>query len=134
MGPRKCGVCHESQSKYKCPNCVIPYCSLSCFKKHKEIPCEKPISSSEGTLASSLPALNVDEPVYVDEQSEELKQSQFESVALSSEIREALRSVEIQKLICSIDSSKDAESELEKAMQKEEFHMLSQKILSAINP
>ncbi|CAH9073654.1 unnamed protein product [Cuscuta europaea] len=104
MGPRKCGVCDEAQSKYKCPNCVIHYCSLACFKKHKEIPCEKLISSSEGKLASS------------------------------SEIREALRSEEIQKLICSIDSSKDAESELEKAMQKEEFHMLCQKILSAINP
>ncbi|CAH9073652.1 unnamed protein product [Cuscuta europaea] len=134
MGPRKCGVCDEAQSKYKCPNCVIHYCSLACFKKHKEIPCEKLISSSEGKLASTLPALNVDEPVYVHDQSEELKQSQFESLASSSEIREALRSEEIQKLICSIDSSKDAESELEKAMQKEEFHMLCQKILSAINP
>nr|GMD69104.1 zinc finger HIT domain-containing protein 3 [Ipomoea batatas] len=35
MGPKKCGVCEEAQSKYKCPSCLIPYCSLTCFKKHK---------------------------------------------------------------------------------------------------
>ncbi|KAG5514697.1 hypothetical protein RHGRI_035924 [Rhododendron griersonianum] len=47
MGPRKkCGVCDEAESKYKCPNCLIPYCSLVCFKKHKEVPCVKPESSA----------------------------------------------------------------------------------------
>ncbi|XP_058105427.1 uncharacterized protein LOC131248919 isoform X4 [Magnolia sinica] len=44
MGPRQCEVCKEAQSKYKCPSCLIPYCSLPCFKKHKEIPCAKPVS------------------------------------------------------------------------------------------
>nr|GLL42762.1 zinc finger HIT domain-containing protein 3 isoform X1 [Ipomoea trifida] len=47
MGPKKCGVCEEAQSKYKCPSCVIPYCSLTCFKKHKEIPCGIPQPSEE---------------------------------------------------------------------------------------
>ncbi|XP_019165894.1 PREDICTED: zinc finger HIT domain-containing protein 3 isoform X1 [Ipomoea nil] len=135
MGPKKCGVCEEAQSKYKCPSCVIPYCSLTCFKKHKEIPCGKPQPSSEENLASApTPALHVDKPLYVDEPSQVLTQSQLESVASSSEICEALRSEELQKLICNIDSSTDAESDLDKAMQKEEFHILAQKILSTISP
>lgn len=32
----KCLVCDENESKYKCPKCSIPYCSLVCYKKHKE--------------------------------------------------------------------------------------------------
>lgn len=38
-----CCVCNELTNKYKCPKCSSPYCSLICFKKHKEIPCEKEV-------------------------------------------------------------------------------------------
>lgn len=27
-----CGICLESESKYKCPKCTIAYCSLLCYK------------------------------------------------------------------------------------------------------
>lgn len=29
-----CGVCKLNESKYKCPNCEILYCSLACYKSH----------------------------------------------------------------------------------------------------
>lgn len=36
-----CAICTNDSSKYKCPKCKISYCSLSCFKKHKDSPeCE----------------------------------------------------------------------------------------------
>ena len=38
-----CCVCNELTNKYKCPMCIRPYCSLICFKQHKEIPCEPTI-------------------------------------------------------------------------------------------
>ncbi|KAF2233236.1 hypothetical protein EV356DRAFT_577687 [Viridothelium virens] len=31
-----CKVCDEQPSKYKCPQCRIPYCSIGCFKTHKQ--------------------------------------------------------------------------------------------------
>ncbi|GMP90475.1 hypothetical protein CsSME_00041590 [Camellia sinensis var. sinensis] len=120
MGPRKCQVCDEAQSKYKCPTCLIPYCSVVCFKKHKEVPCVKPESSSEAKLTSS------------------------------SEIRDALKDKELQKLIYSIDCSADAENvsvimsallniedanlsltinELNKAMEVEAFRIFYQPLV-----
>ncbi|XP_070495755.1 zinc finger HIT domain-containing protein 3 [Chironomus tepperi] len=30
-----CYVCEKEVSKYKCPACSIQYCSVSCFKTHK---------------------------------------------------------------------------------------------------
>ncbi|KAJ9074016.1 hypothetical protein DSO57_1010572 [Entomophthora muscae] len=36
---KKCEICVENAFKYKCPNCEILYCSVVCFKKHKETPC-----------------------------------------------------------------------------------------------
>lgn len=53
MGPRQCQVCNEAQSKYKCPSCLVPYCSLVCYKKHKEIPCGKPICSEDNLSKNS---------------------------------------------------------------------------------
>ncbi|VDB91300.1 unnamed protein product [Peniophora sp. CBMAI 1063] len=42
MPPRareKCGVCRDSISKYSCPKCSLLYCSISCFKAHKDGGC-----------------------------------------------------------------------------------------------
>lgn len=43
--------------KYKCPTCYIKYCSVACFKKHKETPCQKPdgpVAGSRGAGATSV--------------------------------------------------------------------------------
>ncbi|CAN4113722.1 unnamed protein product [Withania somnifera] len=117
MGSRKCEVCDEAQSKYKCPNCFIPYCSLGCFKKHKEIPCGRPEPEPEPFFEGKL-ALHVEKPIYVDEPSEALTQSQLDSIA--------------SKLIYNLDASLDAENELDKAMENEEFRIISDKILTII--
>ena len=46
----------QKEAKYRCPNCHIRYCSVACFKQHKEIgPCEKqdrPLPSSHGVKRS----------------------------------------------------------------------------------
>ncbi|KAF6135735.1 hypothetical protein GIB67_028591 [Kingdonia uniflora] len=102
MGPRICDVCKEATSKYKCPSCLAPYCSMLCSKKHKENPCEKPVPSEAKPSASD-------------------------------ELRNALKDEELQKLIYKIDSSADAENDLDKAMELEVFHEFTEKILSIIS-
>ncbi|XP_008235535.1 PREDICTED: zinc finger HIT domain-containing protein 3 isoform X2 [Prunus mume] len=102
MGPRLCQVCNEAQSKYKCPSCLAPYCSVACFKKHKENPCALPVSSLEKPPTSS------------------------------SEICSALKDENLQKLILNIDCSPDAEKELEKAMGVDVFRIFTDKILSTL--
>ncbi|KAE9966909.1 hypothetical protein EG328_008530 [Venturia inaequalis] len=34
MSDTLCGVCKTDPSKYKCPHCQLPYCSVKCFKAH----------------------------------------------------------------------------------------------------
>ncbi|KAF9036657.1 hypothetical protein BJ165DRAFT_590899 [Panaeolus papilionaceus] len=50
-----CQICQEQPSKYKCSQCLVPYCSLGCYKKHKEIPCTKDASNE-----IAMPALQAD--------------------------------------------------------------------------
>ncbi|KAI4365730.1 hypothetical protein MLD38_021694 [Melastoma candidum] len=130
MGPQKCRVCDEALSKYKCPSCLAPYCSLGCFKRHKEVPCVKPLSpEKETSLVTELPS---DQPLRVDAPDCIIQQAQLESLASSSDIREALKDKGLRELIKKIDTSADAECELDKAMEMEDFHLFSEKILSAI--
>ncbi|KAJ4424463.1 hypothetical protein N0V82_000787 [Gnomoniopsis sp. IMI 355080] len=36
--PKLCGICENTEGKYKCPRpgCQMPYCSVVCFRTHKE--------------------------------------------------------------------------------------------------
>ncbi|XP_042971588.1 zinc finger HIT domain-containing protein 3-like isoform X8 [Carya illinoinensis] len=125
MGPRQCRVCKEAQSKYKCPSCLAPYCSVVCFKKHKEIPCAKPVSSE-----ALDPESHVERPLNVEEPDDVLQKLQLEAIASSGEIRDALKDENLQKIIRNIDCSPDAENELEKAMGVEAFCMFTDKLFS----
>ncbi|KAK1267280.1 hypothetical protein QJS04_geneDACA000131 [Acorus gramineus] len=130
MGPRKCEVCRDADSKYKCPSCLLPYCSIPCFKKHKEIPCTKPPSpqSNPAPISHNGTSYQIDEDNCV------LKRSQLESIAASNEIRDALRNDELRKSILKIDSSKDAFEELDKAMEGQNFKEFADKILCLLSP
>ncbi|BGO92671.1 hypothetical protein NBRC10512_000011 [Rhodotorula toruloides] len=34
-----CGICHKQISRYTCPNCNLPYCSLACFRSPEHAAC-----------------------------------------------------------------------------------------------
>ncbi|KAK1412645.1 hypothetical protein QVD17_34062 [Tagetes erecta] len=129
---KQCKVCSKADFRYKCPICLIPYCSLLCFKKHKEISCVKPAPAPENA-ASTITTVDVDRPCYVDVADEVLERSQLECIATNTEIIDALKDKELQKLIHKIDSSADAEIELDKAMEDEAFRLFTEKILSTLN-
>ncbi|KAF5385853.1 hypothetical protein D9615_002680 [Tricholomella constricta] len=37
--PAKCDICSTNESKYTCSACMIVYCSVACYKRHKEETC-----------------------------------------------------------------------------------------------
>ncbi|KAF8097784.1 hypothetical protein N665_0281s0046 [Sinapis alba] len=152
-----CEICENVVSKYKCPSCLVPYCSLGCFKKHKETPCAKP-SAPEEKSASPAKEVSVEtkdvvvktehkasasstakevpvarRPITVEEEKYVVEKTQLEAIASSSEIREALKDEALQKLISSIDSSSNPLLELDEAMGVEAFRLLTEKILSNIS-
>ncbi|CAK9254907.1 unnamed protein product [Sphagnum jensenii] len=114
---KQCGICNNAESKYKCPCCLIPYCSVTCYQQHKEIPCVKPepAASSDGKSFICL-AMHA------------------HPVCSSYDIRRMLRDQDLQSLIRKIDSAVNAEEELDKAMEGPAFREFADKILATINP
>lgn len=48
-----CQVCSLAPAKYKCPKCNTEYCSLSCFKQHKEADCQTKTIEAHVTSSSA---------------------------------------------------------------------------------
>ncbi|XP_042435894.1 zinc finger HIT domain-containing protein 3-like [Zingiber officinale] len=128
--PRNCEVCCIAQSKYKCPNCLAPYCSLACFKKHKEVPCQKPsplVEEPPNPLPPQRP-FEVGEPSWV------VDREQLQLIANSSAIQEILKDAELRRIIRQIDAADEPEDQLTNAMGGEVFRALTEKILSIVSP
>ncbi|GAA5825038.1 hypothetical protein JCM11251_006071 [Rhodosporidiobolus azoricus] len=47
-----CGICKKQLSRYTCPNCNLPYCSLSCFKAPEHQQCSE--AFARGTLVAEV--------------------------------------------------------------------------------
>ncbi|XP_078180345.1 HIT-type Zinc finger family protein isoform X3 [Carex rostrata] len=182
---RNCEVCKEVQFKYKCPACLTPYCSVACFKKHKENLCQKvqppieeattnestqptqplenesfkssenlcqklqpPVEKATATNESTQPTQplenesfksNVEVKIHsgktieVEEENSIVSKERLYSLVECKEIRDALKSNELQNLILRIDSSEEPEQELDKAMGSQYFHEFTEKILDVIS-
>uniref|UniRef100_A0A2K5DAF5 Zinc finger HIT domain-containing protein 3 n=1 Tax=Aotus nancymaae TaxID=37293 RepID=A0A2K5DAF5_AOTNA len=52
-----CVICLE-KPKYRCPACRVPYCSVACFRKHKE-QCNPETRRVEKKIRSALPTKTI---------------------------------------------------------------------------
>ncbi|KAG0210918.1 hypothetical protein BGX28_008755 [Mortierella sp. GBA30] len=128
-----CGVCNTSESKYKCPVCTLPYCSLVCYKKHKETPCEKSAPIPEPETIPVPPVKPV--PDYLAEESVALlSDEQLGRISQSTKVKELLDNEGLRKLMKMIDSSENPEYALDKARKENQrFMEFSDEILAIVS-
>ncbi|EDR11578.1 uncharacterized protein LACBIDRAFT_313928 [Laccaria bicolor S238N-H82] len=118
--PVQCKICNVEESKYTCSQCMAPYCSVPCYKKHKGSACQScdPPSAfigNDGVIPTKGPREeepSIKDPTplrpltslrwpYVPEESaypdplkrddpKTLQTSQYEAIATSARIRKIL--------------------------------------------
>ena len=72
-----CIICQSENSKYKCPKCHSFYCSVSCFKDHKNN-CDKNLNNNDDkTNNVDKIETNVVTPLNLDELTIELLENLF---------------------------------------------------------
>ncbi|KAJ7286187.1 hypothetical protein C8J57DRAFT_1446831 [Mycena rebaudengoi] len=79
----KCQICALAESKYTCSGCATLYCSVPCYKKHKEVSCSSTAPSqeangpdaAEGSRAHATQAASPppDDPPLMDEDAPPLR-------------------------------------------------------------
>ncbi|WZY85890.1 hypothetical protein YC2023_032274 [Brassica napus] len=163
MSPRAtqtCGICERVVSKYKCPCCLVPYCSVGCFKKHKgnvpstspakEVPVETTdvVEKTEAKAGGSSDAsptkeaqMAVARPVNAEEAKHVVDKTQLEAIGASATkevpvarplniTAEEAKYVVDKTQLEAIASS----SEIREALKDESLQKLITKIDSSSNP
>ncbi|KAH7491621.1 hypothetical protein PRIC1_002971 [Phytophthora ramorum] len=129
-----CVMCATTESKYKCPTCRAPYCSLVCCKKHKESPCEPaPEKPQEPPTVTPATAMEVQEEKEVDS-AEKLTDEQIGVLKTSAGVKEMLGNVVITQALAQIDSSQDKMKALEKALLDPTFAKFMYQALDEVVP
>ena len=114
-------VCEKINSKYKCPKCKVPYCSIACFKSHKEGEAEHclPAKPSSSPVAS---AANHDGEMF---------QNLMNDAKLSQLIKS---SPDLQKWLKEITKSENPKGLFLHLANNEEFIDFRERVLELLSP
>ena len=140
---RPCEVCKQAESKYKCPQCRIPYCCVSCYKQHKESPgvCEQLKAASQAVSKPLNEELNENErqdargAFEEDEEGYRIREEQIDRMVESKRLQEWLRDPRIREIIELVDGAEDREKVLDGAIENnKEFSDFVEQLADVINP
>ncbi|TDH74123.1 uncharacterized protein CCR75_002944 [Bremia lactucae] len=129
-----CEVCTTADAKYKCPTCRVPYCSIVCYKKHKDMLCKpKPLLEQQQMPLQATPAPAI--AMGVDEEDlEKIKDEEMDVLKTSDRIKEMLLLPAITQMLKQIDSSHDKIKTLELALLDPTFAKFMYQALDEVVP
>ncbi|CAL8084241.1 unnamed protein product [Calicophoron daubneyi] len=133
-----CNVCSEAQAKYKCPGCLITYCSVSCYKKHKLDGCEKPKtafavpSMDKFQTVSSPPEASQSAFVLEDDGVDYVPSKKLHLLRQSDRLRDLLKNHHLQAYLKNINNSSRPDLAMEKAMREPLFIEFADECLRVI--
>lgn len=98
-----CCVCQSKEPKYKCPKCLLPYCSVNCCKEHKLEKCvfQAPVTPIIKREERSIAPSNVPVQELV-----VLTEAQKERLRSSSKLRALLKNTRLQRHLSLINSER----------------------------
>eukprot|EP00347_Sterkiella_histriomuscorum_P003000 403365982 len=125
MNQGECQICKDSTkpSKYRCPNCFVKYCSLDCFKLHKndqdsEIFCDTLKKLKQQPQQKQQPQLNTEQrPLEVqDQQNEQYREQQY-----SQQNQAQNQQYQIRDLVLNDDDIVVPDFKIQQALQNEKL-------------
>ncbi|XP_061127682.1 zinc finger HIT domain-containing protein 3-like [Syngnathus typhle] len=138
---RLCKVCNEQTPKYKCPVCEIRYCSLSCYKKHKDLclPVKQliPNGTKDAVNTGNIdtrPAdkWNVEDLLPEEDIADLVPLAKLQLLGQSKELKDLLCNPHLRELLRRIDSVDHKEAAMKAAMQEPLFVEFSDRCLKVV--
>ncbi|KAL6099102.1 znhit3 [Pungitius sinensis] len=130
-----CSVCSEHTPKYKCPACKIRYCSLGCYKTHKDtcLPVEQPASiDPEATDYFNTETWSVEDLLHEEDIVDKVPLQRLKLLGQSKELRDVLCNPHLRELLRSIDCADSKADAMKAAMQEPLFVEFSDRCLKIV--
>ncbi|ELU04420.1 hypothetical protein CAPTEDRAFT_197103 [Capitella teleta] len=125
-----CRVCSIEPHKYKCPKCFLRYCSLACYKQHKENDCAVQDDIPSGNTQPKPEAA----VAANDDLSEDcVKPELLERLGSSADLKALLTNPHLRNVLQEVDEAKDPWSAMKLAMQEPLFTEFADECLSIID-
>ncbi|XP_063397442.1 zinc finger HIT domain-containing protein 3-like isoform X2 [Mytilus trossulus] len=141
-----CEVCTENESKYKCPACLLKYCSLLCYKKHKEAckdtrdKTEQSKKSDEDTnvicsVEKTEDRVSVEKLEELEDQSEDrVSVEKLEELEHSVPLRQMLENPHLRTILQDLAKSTNPAKQMEKFMHEPLFLEFADECLQTVEP
>lgn len=134
---RICEVCNKKPPRYRCPKCLIRYCSLDCFKSHQASLCRGMQSSEIKLSANTSNKLITKSKVTDNEESledDKVPEDMLHKLDDSAAVREMLSNRHLVDILRHLDSTEDANSAICSAMREPIFIEFADECLRIVEP
>ncbi|XP_029304567.1 zinc finger HIT domain-containing protein 3 [Cottoperca gobio] len=121
-----CSVCSEHTPKYRCPACKIRYCSLGCYKRHKDS-CLSVNPEAKDSLYTET--RTVEDLLHKEDIIDKVPLQRLQLLGQSKELRDLLCNPHLRQLLRSIDSADSKDDLMQAAMQEPLFVEFSDQCL-----
>ncbi|XP_026512254.1 zinc finger HIT domain-containing protein 3 isoform X1 [Terrapene carolina triunguis] len=143
-----CCVCAgRGAPRYRCPGCRARYCSVPCYKKHKE-QCIAKQDQVVKTLITDTSSLfrrvkpgqgegshwSVDDILTEDDEVDRVPLQKLKLLGESKELRSLLLNPHLQQLLLTVDQAKEKDSLMKTYMQEPLFVEFADRCLRVIEP
>ncbi|XP_017839848.1 zinc finger HIT domain-containing protein 3 [Drosophila busckii] len=130
----ECVNCAVKTNKYKCSKCLLPYCSVNCYKTHKESPeCARTLAKEQpGQLDKAVAEEPTIYPPFSTEDT--LTPAQLEQLGNNGTLRDLLCNPHLRSLLQQIDVSHNAQLAMTAAMQEPLFIEFANACLQEVEP
>ncbi|XP_032727742.1 zinc finger HIT domain-containing protein 3 isoform X2 [Lontra canadensis] len=110
-----CVICLE-KPKYRCPACRVPYCSVTCFRKHKD---------DDDSVADFLNS---------DEEEDRVSLQNLKNLGKSAALRSLLLNPHLRQLMVSLDQGDNKAKLMRACMQEPLFVEFADCCLRIVEP
>ena len=138
-----CGVCKVNEKKYKCPACLLPYCSIECFKTHK-VTCSTLSTSPEDEERNLGHRVSVEpdtsardaepEQAFLFATPNTVPLDKLQLLAQSDKLKNLLTNKHLRDFLLFLDSTEEKAVLMRKAMREPLFVEFVDMCLETINP
>lgn len=129
-----CNVCSDQTPKYRCPACKIRYCSLVCYKKHKEtcLPSKPKATQDLQRTEDNEKPWTVEDLLDEEDHTDKVSLERLQLLGKSEKLRDLLYNPHLRQLISAIDIADDKAKAMKAAMQEPLFIEFSDQCLKLV--
>ncbi|XP_034651957.1 zinc finger HIT domain-containing protein 3 [Drosophila subobscura] len=131
----ECAICAESPKKYKCSKCMAPYCSVKCYKVHKDsVECNQQAAAAAKNevsekIAEDEPTLHAPFP-----SDDTVPLEKLQELKTCEPLHQLLRNPHLRDLLKQIDVAHNVQLAMTAAMQEPLFLEFADACMQVVEP